>query len=378
MRVAEVAHFSLPHVGGIESYVHRVARDLLAAGIDCRVYSSSASSGKPGTGAVGPVPMTWLKSRNLLPRNPWLTGLEAALREARPDVVHVQSIWFLPSFQVGLYKRRLGYRVVNSIHGVLPDRASLAVRAFVQLFKPMAQWILDRSDLVIVYNELERAKLLAHFRVAPERIALASMGADACTPPPAADLRALSPYLLFTGRIIADKNPEVLLRAFAQAAAQWPALRLVFLGPIEPALQQRLLSLAPATLRPRVLFTGPLDPVREEERLAAWYANAELSVAIGSWEGLPTRILESLAQGTPLLAFPSGGSAQVVRDGFNAHLVHSLEPEELARAILRHQALSPEDRQSLRDRARASAQAHLWPARFAEIKAVLERAAGLP
>lgn len=153
MKVVQLSHYALPHVGGIELYVHRVARDLIASGDQCEVISSAAS-GAEGTGHVGEVPMTWLPSPRLLPRNPALFGLRAALERARPDVVHVHSIWFLPSLQACLWKSRLRYRIVNSLHGVWPDQAGLAVSAFVHGFRPVAQRILDASDGVIVYNRL--------------------------------------------------------------------------------------------------------------------------------------------------------------------------------------------------------------------------------
>lgn len=371
MKVVQLSHYALPHVGGIELYVHRVARDLIAAGDSCEVISSAASAGAAGQGRIDGVPMTWLPSPRLLPRNPALLGLRRALERIRPDVVHVHSIWFLPSVQACLWKSGLRYRVVNSVHGVWPDQAGLAVGAFVRGFKPVAQRVLDASDRVLVYNQLERDKLHRHFRVAAERVREAPMGFDALAPAPAlveAARREHGRYLLFTGRIIADKNPAVLVQAFARLSAGHPDLRLLFAGPVEPGLRDQLLAGAPPG---RAVFLGSLDPVADAARLSALYAAAELSVCIGSWEGMPTRILESLAQGTPVAAFAAGGVALVVRDGENGYLLRTLEPRELATAIDAHLRLSPEARAALSQRARASAQPYLWPASFARIRAAL-------
>ena len=362
MRVAEVCHYYLPHIGGIELYVHRVARDLIAGGDECRIFSSAAS------GVAKSEPAAYLPS--ILPRNPVLLGLGRALREYRPDVIHAQSIWFWPSVQAARAREKLGCRLVNSVHGVWPDEAGLAVAAFVRLFRPLAQFVLDCSDAVIVYNAVERARLLDHFRVEPQRIFEVAMGADAAVALPAAVeevRRRYGRFILFTGRIIPDKNAHILAESFALLAD--PELRLVFVGPSDSGYRQRLLRFRPGA----ILVEGALDPIADRDRLAALYAAADLSVVIGSWEGLPTRVIESLAQGTPVLAYTSGGMSELLRDGENALLTPAIEPRALEQALRRWFAMAEPDRAEMRRRARISAQDYLWPAKFAQIKAVLGR-----
>jgi glycosyltransferase involved in cell wall biosynthesis len=364
VRVAEVCHYYLPHIGGIELYVHRVARDLIASGDECRIFSSKASGFAPGE------PVTYLPS--LLPRNPPLLGLRRALAEFRPDVVHAQSIWFWPSVQAARAKEKLGYRIVNSVHGVWPDDSQFAVGAFVRLFQPLAQYVLDRSDLVIVYNAVERERILRRFKVDPGRIFEVAMGADAVAAPPAALAevrRRYGRFILFTGRIIPDKNAHVLAEAFSRLALD--GLKLVFVGPADATYRSRLL------LARNVIVEEPIDPVSGGERLAALYAAAEVSVVIGSWEGLPTRVIESLAQSTPVVAYASGGMSGLLRDGDNALLTEAIEPAAVAQALRRWFAMAEADKAEMRRRARASAQDYLWPAKFAQIRAVLRQAASL-
>jgi glycosyltransferase involved in cell wall biosynthesis len=360
VRVAEVCHYYLPHIGGIELYVHRVARDLIAGGDVCRIFSSSASGVAEGEPAV------YLPS--ILPRNPVLLGLGRALREYRPDVIHAQSIWFWPSVQAARAKEELGCRLVNSVHGVWPDEAGLAVAAFVRLFRPLAQYVLDRSDAVIVYNAIERERLLEHFRVAPERIFEVAMGADVVAAPAGevdAARRRYGRFVLFTGRLIPDKNAHVLAEAVALLRRD-EELRLVFVGPVNAAYRSRL-------SRAGVVLEEPIDPVSGSERLAALYAAADVSVVLGSWEGLPTRVIESLVQGTPVVAYNSGGMPGLLRDGENALLAQAIHPAAVEQALRRWFTMGDPGRAEMRRRARASAQDYLWPAKFAQIKALLRR-----
>jgi glycosyltransferase involved in cell wall biosynthesis len=369
MKVLHVAHYALPHVGGIETYVHRTARDLRASGIESEVVSSAASAGGPGQREIGGVPMTYLSSRNLLPRNPALFGLKRYLSSKHPDVVHVHSIWFLPSLQVVLLKRVLGYRVVNSVHGVWPDDSNFAVSIFVRVFRPVAQFVLNRSDIVIVYNETERKRLLSRFQVEPARIEMVAMGFDRIVPQQSmvtALRERFGRFVLFTGRIIPDKNAHAL----AEAVARIPGLRAVFLGPADSDYRQRLINCAPD----RIVVEPPLDSVSQSQELAAYYAAAELSVVIGSWEGLPTRILESLAQGTPVLAFAAGGSGEVIRDGDNGLLISSLDDRAVEEGIQRYLNMTDDQRCAMRERALLSAEPYLWSRKFEQIRAALDRA----
>ena len=349
MRVAQVCHYYLPHLGGIEVYTRRTARDLLALGDECRVFTSRASlrEGAP------------LPEAKYLPsfgsRNPWVSSVGREVRAFQPDVVHAQSIWFWPCVRAA----QLGLPLAVTVHGLWPDEAGPVLQAMLRGFQPLAQSVLSKARIVIVLTEEEREKLHSRFRVDAGRVRVIGNGPDLIEP----ELPERKGFVLFTGRIIPEKNPHLLAEAFSSVET---AATLVFLGPCEPRYAEALRRIAPG----RIEVLAPLDPVRDARALAGWYAAAELTVAIGAWEGQPTRVLESLAQGTPVLS-----SSPLAREG--GLFVEKPEVPLLRAQLQRFFSLSVAEREALRERARRAAVPHLWPAKFAALReALLEAARG--
>jgi D-inositol-3-phosphate glycosyltransferase len=349
VRVAEVCHYYLPHLGGIEVYTRRTARDLLAAGDECRVFTSRRSLREGG-----PLPEArYLPSFGS--RNPWISSVGRAVRAYHPQVVHAQSIWFWPCVRVA----QLGLPLLVTVHGLWPDEAGPLLQAMLRGFQPLAQGVLSKARVVVVLTEEEREKLHRRFRVDAGRVRVIGNGPDLVDPQPP----QRKGFVLFTGRIIPEKNPHVLAEAFATVET---SATLVFLGPCEPRYAEMLRRIAPG----RIEVLSPLDPVREARALAGWYAAADLTVAIGAWEGQPTRVLESLAQGTPVLS-----SSPLAREG--GFFVEKPEVRLVSEQLRRFFALSAAERETLREKARAAAIPHLWPAKFAALReALLEAARG--
>ena len=130
LKILQAPHFFLPNIGGIEFYVYRLARDLIESHYTCKVVTS----GDGCATKIDKIPVEYLKNIKLLPRNPFLIGLISYLKSYRPNVVHIHSIWFLPSLQLCLLKNTFGYKVVNTVHGVYPDQTSVLVKIFLAFF----------------------------------------------------------------------------------------------------------------------------------------------------------------------------------------------------------------------------------------------------
>jgi glycosyltransferase involved in cell wall biosynthesis len=102
-------------------------------------------------------------------------------------------------------------------------------------------------------------------------------------------------YLLFVGRLVPEKAPDLLMRAFGRIDRS--DLRLVIVGgsSFTDRYVEGLERLAAAD--PRVVLPGRLhgDPLRE------LYANAGVFVLPSDVEGMPLTLLEAAAEGAPLL-----------------------------------------------------------------------------
>jgi glycosyltransferase involved in cell wall biosynthesis len=76
-----------------------------------------------------------------------------------------------------------------------------------------------------------------------------------------------------------------------------------------------------------------LGTINEEEKLALCYAAADVFVTPSIEDNLPNTVLESLACGTPVVAFTIGGIPDMVVHQQNGYLAKDASPEELAKGL---------------------------------------------
>lgn len=179
------------------------------------------------------------------------------------------------------------------------------------LFRAMARRILGgmrKAARVCCPSIATRDALAAHALVLPERLVVIPNGAHpACSPAPdqsadAAAARLLgaagagAAEILHVGSTIPRKRIDVLLRVFAAARREYPALRLVKAGGALTPEQQRLaeeLGVADAVVT---------MPLLAPAVLAALYRRAALVLMPSEAEGFGLPVAEALACGTPVLA----------------------------------------------------------------------------
>jgi glycosyltransferase involved in cell wall biosynthesis len=149
--------------------------------------------------------------------------------------------------------------------------------------------------------------------------------------------------LVAAGRLHAQKDFALLLRAFARARKQCPPLRLIVLG--EGLERCRLEQLAHAIgIKNAVLLPGHVD------NPYAFMSRASAFVLSSIYEGLPTVLIEALACGAPTISTdcPSG-PAEILGNGRFGRLVPVGDEEALAAAIQRTLE-APPDRAASRRR----------------------------
>ncbi len=119
---------------------------------------------------------------------------------------------------------------------------------------------------------------------------------------------------LSVGSITPQKAQDVLLEAFARAAADASASRLLIAGegPLRAGLEARCDALG---LGARVRFLGAREDVGD--LLAA----ADVFVLSSRREGLPVTLLEAMRAGRAAVVTRAGGCAEAVADGDTGLLV---------------------------------------------------------
>jgi len=137
-------------------------------------------------------------------------------------------------------------------------------------------------------------------------------------------------YLLFAGRLEAQKDPQLLIEGFAAAQRREPQLRLLIAGDgsLRSAAQR---AAAQAGVRDRTHFLG----FKTRPELATLMQAADAFILTSRFEGMPISSLEALSCGLPVVATAVGELPAVVREGENGSLSTERSVEAVAAAIRR-------------------------------------------
>ncbi len=176
----------------------------------------------------------------------------------------------------------------------------------------------DDEGVNASFEEVRRELLLGG--VPAEKIILRRNGIERPEPMPAAgtfrrqwQIPSEARLVLFLGRMVSKKSPELMLEAFARwrrEPSAPPGAMLVFVGPDEGGGYRRKLETLAARLglNGGVLFTGPLY---DEAKWAA-YRDADVFVLPSQNENFGNTAAEAVACGTPVIVTDRCGIAPLV------------------------------------------------------------------
>jgi len=288
----------------------------------------------------------------------------------RPDVLYIATEGPL-GLSALRAARRLGIPVVSGFHTNFQQYSDhYGFGLLTRLLTGYLRWFHNRSRLTLVPSPSQRLELQ---RRGFERLELLARGVDGQLFHPARRSAALRAewglgedeiVVLHVGRLAAEKNLQLLTRAFRELQGNLPRLRLRLVlvgdGPLRAQLQAEL---------PDALFCG----VQRGEALAAHYASGDLFLFPSLSETFGNVVLEALASGLAVVAFDQAAAAQHIRHGHNGALATPGDEAafiESARWLL-------EDAESLR-RVRLNARQHAgkqgWPAIVERFESLLHAA----
>lgn len=165
-------------------------------------------------------------------------------------------------------------------------------------------------------------------RATPVTLGLIDLVGEA---PDATTERGDEPYLIFIGRHIPDKRLIDLLPALSEARTQISGLRLVIVGsgPETAAVADRITELG---LDDAVTLTGRVS----DDELHTLLAGARALVNPSRREGFGLVVAEAAAVATPsvVVAGPDNAAAELVHNGVNGFVAGSVQPRDLAAAIV--------------------------------------------
>jgi glycosyltransferase involved in cell wall biosynthesis len=303
-----------PAYGGIEAVVDVLCQELVARGHEVTLFAApgSHSDARLRTPLEAAHPHEIGSS---MVESDWVAcawgeiDLAAELGQAF-DVVHDHS-----GFTALAMADRIAPPVVHTIHG-----------AFVEEAAPFYRRHGHKARLVAI----SRSQALS----APAGVRIADV-----VPNPVVVKRwplrtEKQDYLLWVGRMDPVKGAHRAIRA-----ARLAGRRLVLAGPVQAgqeAYYHRLVE--PQIDNASVRYIGEVGGV---EKLG-WFADAAALLMPISWrEPFGMVMVEALACGTPVIAFPEGAATEIVIDGVNGMLV--ADEAEMASAVHRLDSIDAAD-----------------------------------
>jgi glycosyltransferase involved in cell wall biosynthesis len=232
------------------------------------------------------------------------------LAKIAPDAVHIATEGPL-GFAARRYCLNRKVPFTTAYHTQFPDYLARRTGLPAGAFWPYIRWFHRPAKAIMVATQTIRATLraqglmqLVHWG---RGVDLACFSPDAPPPPEYAGLRG--PILLYVGRVAVEKNIAAFL------ACDYPGTKVVVGdGPARGALQAKF---------PQALFLGK----RTGRELAGCYAGADVFVFPSRTDTFGLVMIEALACGTPVAAFPVPGPLDIVTDVVGAM------SEDLGRAI---------------------------------------------
>lgn len=135
--------------------------------------------------------------------------------------------------------------------------------------------------------------------------------------------------LLFAGRMVRAKRPDLLLKAFQSIAPERPEWDLVLAGegPLRVALQASI----PTALQPRIHFTGF---VSSRELLSGLYAASEVFVLPSDYEPWGVVLAEAATRLALVASSVTGAAADLIEDGRNGRIFPAGSLSALTQALM--------------------------------------------
>ena len=353
-----VASDYAPTVGGVQTAVKHIVRNLIRRGHSVIIVSALPPGNVPATEMVdGVMVYRFLWGRRPLWSLPFrvvhtLFGMARTIRAYHPDLVYVHFLT-INALYVLLLHYVFRFRLVvsargNDIQG-MPLRSSLQRWMLTNLFR--------RANAVLFCSSYVQRDAVPYLRSISSNTYVGVVG-DGFDPD---EFRLpcvyenSSPYVLAMGRLVHKKGFDLLIHAFSMIASEFPAFQLLIAGDGEErgALESLISNLQ---LSARVKLLG--FPDRSTSLALFW--GCEFFVLSSRLEPFGIVVAEAMAAHKAVLATRSGGVVDLMQPGVNGLLV---EPDVDALANGMRRMLSKRDEtRAMGERAAQSIQKHTWEA----------------
>ncbi|AGB01520.1 glycosyltransferase family 4 protein [Methanoregula formicica] len=358
MKIAFVYDVIYPYVkGGVEKRVWELSRRLAARGHEVHIFGMKYWDGddilkKEGVIIHGICAAQPLYSHGRRTKREALdvtVHLALSLSSARVDIIDCQQFPFFPAITVRLVSTIRKIPSVITWHEVWGDYWREYLGSIGVLGKAVERFVASLKSPVISVSPTTSSRFRKEF--GRQSDALLPNGIDI------RHLNAITPAqestdIIFVGRLIREKNADLLVQAIHLLVKEFPGIRLTIIGdgPERNAIATQVTNLS---LEKHVRMYGF---IQDHDEVIAKMKAAKVFVLPSSREGFGIAALEALGCGLPVVTIrhPANAVCDLISEenGF----VCSPSPEDLAQGI--RNALC--NHELMQDACKASAEAYDW------------------
>lgn len=294
MNIVLIGGQNVPGIGGVESYIYHMAKELHALGHQITILCSNRKAYTAEVDGIRVVHHVCPKSNMVALPLLFIKSIKYICKHRKEiDVVNYQSILF--AFLSGWIARLSGCKVCYTIHSLPEDnpKHGRILKLLMQVIGFISIWCCGSKILTISNSKADEIKRRygKTCKVIPCGVQMpkTEIHSDIL------DRFGITPgrYYLTIGRIDPVKNLDVLIAAFMKRDNA--AYQLIIAGDYENSYGEYLRQLA--SKNSCVIFVGSVTGDDKEALLKGCFVNCLVS----SSEGMPISLLEAMAYGKPCI-----------------------------------------------------------------------------
>lgn len=333
MNIAYIYDAIYPYVnGGVEKRIHELAIRLVGRGHQVHLYGMQFWEAEPTLQKDGiwyhgvslARPFYTKGRRSIIQPFYFAYNLGKELRGSDHDLIDCQNFPYIPSFAARWATRKTP--LIITWHEVWGDYWYEYLGSFGIIGKFLEKRAIGLADRMIAVSPMTKRAL--HELGAPGGINCIPNGIDTRA------IEAIEPSgersnIIFAGRLIKEKHPDLILRAMSILREERPDLRAVFIGD-GPERERLLEERKRLGLEENVSFTGFLPTW---EAVIGMMKASSVFVLPSTREGFGIAALEAMACGLPVVTInhPQNAVNDLIKGGCGTSC--PLDPGDLAEAI---------------------------------------------
>lgn len=309
-------------------HVREVSRRLLARGVRVSVITGDAGGRLPERECVDGIDVRRLRAWPPRTDLHYLPGLAKALREAAPDVVHVQGIHTLTAPLAMVAASRAGLPYVVTFHtGGHPSRLR-------HLLRPL-QWrllapLLRRAGALIAVSRFEASLFQAAMAGNGRRILVIRNGGMSDVGRETSGVIVDPSLVVSIGRLERYKGHHRAIEAMAALRERIPGAHLLILG--SGRQEAKLLRLAARLGLAPAVTVRSIPPSRRDE-LSDVISSAGVVVLLSEYESHPVAVMEAISLGRPVVVAATTGLIELAESGLVRVVPFTAAADELAEVL---------------------------------------------